>query len=285
MDSGLYVLKIISTPGDPSWGILGYDPYNPYLLRVDFSPGPDLEAGQEAVANFPIGPADSYLDANEIVFSEGNVGRAELWSYSYYFQDYDWYQFTTEQDGWLRVTGDMIGFSPDVSDIDIILHYSIYTKNPQWQQIGNYDFIGDPPNSPASVKELTDIHAGETYYLRIVNSTGYSRSFPYHFVFEHQTGGIEDGEPGDAPNSESEYQAYDLGVLQKSQPVSHQSYFWHEGDTDFYEAHTSIGTNGILCLTLSYQESYQSKGWYDRCDNPLGIYYLIYFTTVPTLIE
>ena len=101
---GRYTIEVKGY-GNPVYGIPGYDSVNPYVLRVDFSPGPTLESDQPLVEGFEVSENDSWRTAREIDLQVGEP--FQIASYGFYWNDWDWYKFTAEQDGWLRIVTDV----------------------------------------------------------------------------------------------------------------------------------------------------------------------------------
>lgn len=273
-DVGDYLLKIKSNTA--SEFVPAYDQENPYRLRVDFFPGPDLESDQPVYEGGPTSAIDTWLDAYPIPFDQGNWGVATVQSHTWYEEDFDWYQFTAGKNGWLRITTDIVGFDPYPGDVAIGLSGRVFVAEPEWQEIGSSFIVGDPPNVALLGREYFNIYAGTTYYLRLWSLWGQMREQPYVLKFEHHAGLIEDDEPGDVPSGDTEYDHLDLGVLEDEVPTTSQSYMWHIFDRDWFVFRTPSGSDGVLCMTLDFQPSYQDIGWYQRYGNPGGIDWLLY---------
>ncbi len=258
----------------------GFDAANPYTLTLSFAPGDTLETDQPAAGGVTVGTADTWDTAFPLSFDD--AGKAVATSYTWFWNDVDWFKLHVPADGWLRISEDVSAID-DHDDTTFLIQLDgsvmqITATGPQDPGGSEVSFTaGDSPNCPWTVNEFTGIPAGD-YYLRLSGSPG-AKVAPYLVTIEFKPGAPEDDQPdlggkhvGAAEDSTT---AYDLGTLAAGGSTSVQSYFWHYFDEDWYKVRTPAA-GGTLQVDLDFQAAYDAIGWTTGCEAKPGLQVWMY---------
>lgn len=247
----------------------GFDPVNPYILRIDYEPDATFE---------PAPQADSFRVAQAVPFDED--GFASFTNSADYDDDFDWYRFSllATTTGWARVTISSQGLGTVDTALEMSLNAKLFWADPS-DADGNHVYeidgaeatIFDLPEVTGAVIELSRIEPLQRYLLRLrsrfVNPA--ASAVDYAVTVEVGEGGLETDEPGTLEPADEPMYANDLGDL--SEPRAATGYVFHYRDHDWFRV-TAVG-NGDITVNWDFSDIVDENdgiGFYDPLHNPFG---------------
>lgn len=264
-EAGRYTLKITGS-GDPERRIPGFDPENPYHLRVDYHPGGRLEHEPESDATL-----DLPIFAQPLKFDE--TGRAQTTGYGAYWQDKDWYTFEMEERGWFQILQDTrAAEDEDNTSIALWLNTSVfYEEDGALVQLPNARLTSsESPNGGVDELYALPMDRPARYFIRTTTPIP-NPAAPYHLHIERGFGGGEDAEPSAIGYAGVPRAAHDAGTVEANQTQEVEGYCWRHGDRDWVRYTIPANTAGTLRVELDYQDSWTENGTHNRRDNPFGV--------------
>ncbi len=276
----------VSGAGDGEF-YAGYDAVNPYTMTLAFTPDTSMEADQPAVEGVTVGEADTWDTAFPLTFDPD--GRVVATSYSWFWNDIDWFKVTLPERGWLRITADVSALEDGDGNAFVVMMDGslLRVTDTGVEDVTEYGIqfsVGDSPNCPWEIDEYMDVPAGE-YYLRL-SAYPASPAAPYKVTIEFHTGFPEDDQPvldgREVGAQDYSLTAYDLGTIEAGTPQSVRSCFWHYWDEDWFRVQ-SPSTGGELKVDLGFQEAYDAIGWTTGCEALPGLEVWMYLFQDPDL--